>query len=487
MFDLIRKHQKLIQIFLMLLIIPSFVFFGISSYTGFFDQETDLVKVSGRAITLQELDNAAKRQAERFGGNSQIAQSLPFRQAVLDELIQQRLLAFGVNELNLKVSEETLAKNIAAIPEIKALYKPDGSFDGVRYRQLLANIGLTVEQFENSQRFDLLIQQLVTSIARTEIATKRFSGMISQLYDTERQVQSLTFKATDFLNKVSVTDSQLQDFYQANGKLFEVPATIDVEYLVLKADPKEDAKAFNAKADQFANLTYDQADSLKPAADKLKLNIQSAKGVSRAGGVGLGRGHPLTHPKVLQALFGEDTIKNKRNIEAVQIEPGTYVSARVIAYVPARTLPFAEVSAEVKRQVSIREAAKLATNAAKERLAVLQKDPKEVVGFSKANWVSRNRPLDLQGPAIDAVMALDAQKLPALVSVNSSSQDVTIYRVDQVRQPTTVDSKIRDAQAQQIQALAAQAEFAAFMTNLRSAAKVKLINPLKASNASAGT
>jgi hypothetical protein len=84
-------------------------------------------------------------------------------------------------------------------------------------------------------------------------------------------------------------------------------------------------------------------------------------------------------------------------------------------------------------------------------------------------------------------MALDAQKLPALVSVNSSSQDVTIYRVDQVRQPTTVDSKIRDAQAQQIQALAAQAEFAAFMTNLRSAAKVKLINPLKASNASAGT
>ena len=85
MFDTLRKHQKLLQLVLMLFIVPSFVLFGISSYSGFLDKETDLIKVNGKAITAQEVDITAKRQAERVGGNLQIAQSLQFRQAILNE------------------------------------------------------------------------------------------------------------------------------------------------------------------------------------------------------------------------------------------------------------------------------------------------------------------------------------------------------------------------------------------------------------------
>ena len=79
MLDTIRKHQRLMQFALMLVIVPSFAFFGISSYSGFLDKETDLIKVNGKPITAQEVEVAAKRQAERAGGNIQIAQSLQFR------------------------------------------------------------------------------------------------------------------------------------------------------------------------------------------------------------------------------------------------------------------------------------------------------------------------------------------------------------------------------------------------------------------------
>ena len=79
MLDSVRKHQKILQIILLLFIVPSFAFFGISSYSDFFDKDTDLINVNGKAITSLEVDNNAKRQAERFGGNSQITQSLPFR------------------------------------------------------------------------------------------------------------------------------------------------------------------------------------------------------------------------------------------------------------------------------------------------------------------------------------------------------------------------------------------------------------------------
>ncbi len=479
MLDSIRQHRRFMMFFVLVLIVPSFVFFGVSGYTDFFEQETDLIKVNGKAITAQEVDNSAKRQSERVGANSQIAQSLPFRQAVLDELLQQRLLAFAVNKLQLRISDQALTKNLATIPEIKSLYKPDGTFDSARYRQLLANAGMTIEQFEGGQRFDLMIQQFVTSAARTELPAPKIANIISALYESERQVQSIQFTAADFVSKVTPTEAELEDFYKANARLFETPERIDIDFLVLRADPKEDAKAFGEKADQFANLTYDQSDSLKPAADKLKLSIQSVKGVSRGGKAGLPADHPLNNQKIVQALFGDDALKNKRNIEAVQISPGVFVSARVTQLFPPEVMPFSAVANEVKRQVTLRSAEKLASAAAAERFIAAEKNPSSAAGFGAPVWVSRNKPANLVGSPLDAVMALDPSKLPMVISISNPGSGTTLYRIDQVRQPPAADAKIRQAQAQQIQALAAQAEFVGFMSYWRDEANVKVINPLK--------
>ena len=486
MFDTIRKHQKLMQFALMLVIVPSFAFFGISSYSGFLDKETDLVKVNGKPITAQEVEVSAKRQAERAGGNIQIAQSLQFRQAVLNELLQQRILGFAVTNLRLQVGKEALIQSLQNIPQIRALYKPDGSFDDARFKQLLSSNGLNEEQFYASQAFDLKISQLLNSVARTELASPKISEIVSTLYETERQVQALQFNAKDYLGKVNPSQEELQAFYDANSKLFVSPEYVDVEYIVLKADPKEDAKVFGEKADQFANLTYDQSDSLKPAADKLKLSVQSQKGLTRAG-VNSSKDHPLANPKVLQSLFADEAVKNKRNIEAVQTSPGVFVSARIVTFHPAQTLPYKEVASEVKRQVSLRLAEKLAIAAAAERFDALQKDPKNALGFASPVWISRNKPTNLVGSALDDVMSANPDKLPAVVSVANPGVGTTLYRVDQVRQPAGSDAKVHKAQAAQIQALAAQSEFAGFMSYWRDSASVKTINPLKPAPSGAGS
>jgi hypothetical protein len=323
-------------------------------------------------------------------------------------------------------------------------------------------------------------------VARTEIGTPKLSEIVSTLYESERQVQALTFDAKDYLAKVNPTQEELQAFYNANAKLFESPEYVDVEYIVLKADPKEDAKVFSEKADQFANMTYDQSDSLKPAADKLKLLIQTQKGMTRSGPTGVSKDHPLANPKVVQSLFGDEALKNKRNTEAVQTAPGVFVSARVVTFHPAQILPFKEVSAEVKRQVSQRAAEKLAAAAAAERFAALEKDPKSAAGFAAPIWVSRNKPSNLVGPALDDVMSINPDKFPAVISVNNPGVGATLYRVDQVRQPTGIDAKVHKAQAQQIQALAAQSEFAGFMAYWRDSSGVKLINPLKPLSSGSG-
>jgi peptidyl-prolyl cis-trans isomerase D len=142
----------------------------------------------------------------------------------------------------------------------------------------------------------------------------------------------------------------------------------------------------------------------------------------------------------------------------------------------------------VKRIVSQRAAEKLAVSAASEKYAALEKDPKNTAGFTSAAWVSRNKPGKLFGPALDKVMSINTDQFPALVSVNIPGQGATIYRIDEIRQPTNIDPKVQQAQAQQIQALAAQGEFAGFMGFWRNDAGVKVINPLQApSSANSGS
>jgi peptidyl-prolyl cis-trans isomerase D len=55
MFDFVRKHTRLLQFILVLLIFPSFVFFGIQGYSRFSGGEnTPVAKVDGHDITQAE-------------------------------------------------------------------------------------------------------------------------------------------------------------------------------------------------------------------------------------------------------------------------------------------------------------------------------------------------------------------------------------------------------------------------------------------------
>ena len=62
MFDFFRRHTRVLQFVLVLLVFPSFVFFGIQGYSRFAggDQQT-VAKVAGHTITQAELDNAPAR------------------------------------------------------------------------------------------------------------------------------------------------------------------------------------------------------------------------------------------------------------------------------------------------------------------------------------------------------------------------------------------------------------------------------------------
>jgi peptidyl-prolyl cis-trans isomerase D len=56
----------------------------------------------------------------------------------------------------------------------------------------------------------------------------------------------------------------------------------------------------------------------------------------------------LGNQKVLAAIFSDDSLKNKRNTEVVEVAPNTLLAARVNEHRPASTKPFEAVKADIE-------------------------------------------------------------------------------------------------------------------------------------------
>lgn len=251
---------------------------------------------------------------------------------------------------------------------------------------------------------------------------------------------------------------------------------------VVKADvtdllkKQKAAKKYSEMAETFNNTVYEQADSLKPAADKLGLKIETAQGVSRnpspLGGAAL-----YNNAKFLTALFANDSISSKRNTEAVEIAPNTLISGRIVEFKPASKRPLAEVDAQIRQRVTIEEAAKLAAKAGEEKLAAFKKSG-DATGFGAAKLVSRSKPEGINGLALQSVMKADASKLPAYVGVDVPGAGYGVYRISKVQQPANVDEAQRKQEAEQIGNLIAQQEMAQYIELLKAKAKVKVLKPI---------
>ena len=114
MFDFIRRHTKLIMGVLFLLIIPSFVLFGLEGYTRFNDGGTKVATVDGKPITQTEWDNAHRMEVDRLRATNpsldlSLLDSPALKRASLDRLVQERVLAAAAADEHLMATDARLA------------------------------------------------------------------------------------------------------------------------------------------------------------------------------------------------------------------------------------------------------------------------------------------------------------------------------------------------------------------------------------------
>lgn len=292
MFDLVNKHRKFVQILLAMITLP-FAFWGIDSYFKDAASTDEVARVGSSKITMQQLDVAMRERAEqirsRQGGSvdAKLFESPQFRQSVLNELIEQRLLIVESERLGLVANDVVLRDLIAQIPA----FQENGKFSPTKYEQVLRAQGLNPTTFEQNLRRDLTQQMLISGVAATTQMSRTQLNQIISAETQEREVAVAMIPAADFTKSVSVSDEAVRQFYESNSRQFQTPERVKVAYVVLN-DPKVVAK----ESENFSNMVYEQADSYKDVAKALNLKVEESGWISANG---QGAQGVLANPKVL--------------------------------------------------------------------------------------------------------------------------------------------------------------------------------------------
>lgn len=292
MFDTFRKYNKIVMIILFLLIIPSFVLFGVERYQGF-GRDEKVARIEGHDITKPEWDQQHRVETDRIRQQSPnvdptLLESDAMRYATLERMVRDRVLAAVAAKANMTVSEDRLSRIFAQDPGLATFRTPDGKFDRESFQRVT---GRTPEQYEASVRADMATQQVLLGISATAFTPPALAATtINAFYDT-REIQVARFTPEAFASKVTVSDADIESYYKDHTAQFQAPEQANIEYLVLDLDAakknvvvneadlktyyEQNASRFGTKEERRASHILITAPASASAADREKAKAKA--------------------------------------------------------------------------------------------------------------------------------------------------------------------------------------------------------------------
>jgi len=233
------------------LIILTFALAGLGSYTN--SADTSVADVNGDKITQQDFSQAYQAQRNRMQQQfGEMFENLAadqtymanFRNGIVDNLINERLVDQNSENLAIRVSDERIKETIRTMPE----FQVDGVFDNNRYLALINQAGFyQSSDFRDYLRQEMTRRQLTQALVVSEFSLPYQSEMASKLQNQKRDIRFAAIDLEQFKNTIEVSETEIKNYYEENQARFMNEEKVKVNYITV--DVTELAKGINISDD----------------------------------------------------------------------------------------------------------------------------------------------------------------------------------------------------------------------------------------------
>ena len=235
--DIRDKSQGIVVKIIVGFIVVTFALFGVDALVQSFNSNDKVAEVDGTDISRTQMLQGAETQRRQLismmGGqvNPALLEDNLLQRRALEELIQRVVLANQAQGLGLGVSDAQVNAYLLQAEQ----FQTDGQFDQNKYLNFIRSLGFTPLAFKERIKQDVLIQQPRNAIAGSEFVLPYQVDSVAKLQSQQRSYDYVSFSLASESENTNVSEEELQAYYEANKDNFKTPEQVKVNYVVVSS------------------------------------------------------------------------------------------------------------------------------------------------------------------------------------------------------------------------------------------------------------
>ena len=220
---------------LLVLFLTPLALTGLEGYFGG-GKSADVAQiVNGQEISkkqLEELTQSFKKQYLSYtNGDETLLNQTFIENKALESLVGRTLLLQQAKNLGIALSDAQIEQMIAQQPS----FQENGKFSETLYANYLRSVGMTSQALIAGLREDHAIKMFSASLLDHVLVSQADIKQLVQLQTEQRTLHLASIDLTPYKKNISVTEQEIADYYNKHKLNFKQVASVDVDYVVLKA------------------------------------------------------------------------------------------------------------------------------------------------------------------------------------------------------------------------------------------------------------
>jgi len=225
------------KIVLVAIIIVPFALFGVDAIFLSGSSVEEVASVNGETITELRLQQSVALQKQQILNRYEdldpsMINDEQLRGPVMQQLIRQKAVELAAREQGMAIDDKMIYRLLLEVPD----FQVEGKFDAQRYEFVLRQMGYTPNSYNKLLRADMLNSQFMQGVSNTGFSTERENQLLASITEQTRDFYYLTIPRAPVLEAISITDEEIQSFYESNTDQFMADEQLVVEYIELRPD-----------------------------------------------------------------------------------------------------------------------------------------------------------------------------------------------------------------------------------------------------------